>query len=294
MKIKYIKFFPCILASLSLCILPLKAQEVVTEVPTITGFPYNLQKYTGFNFLADFIAESVIKILIKIKTKTKKVYVDLEIYDGWDLIKKKAKSLNIKVKDLYIKYIPIEYFEFNTNGPIYLKKNNNKQNQTAIPISAFVSIKIDLENVINILNSLPRKEGGLNKIELPIPPFGKTEIALRDLEVKINNKGFVQASSKVLSLVSPDSDPLVMKFTGNLVVKDKKMIIVNLKSEIEDIFTIDSESAKSFSRFLGDLINPVFNFSKYEKNGLTISNIDTIFENNVLVLRFDIKMLPEV
>ena len=85
-----------------------------------------------------------------------------------------------------------------------------------------------------------------------------------------------------------------MSFVGRLELRDKKILVSDLQSEAEDIFTRESEIAQSFSDMLEDLINPILNFHKYEKNGLTIDLAYMSFENNNLILKMNLRLLPPV
>ena len=263
-------------------LLPAKTEEL-KSIPTVGQFSYNIQKYTGFNFLVDHIAKMTIKGILKHKTKAKKVSVDLKIFSGWDLLKKKAKSFNVKAEELVIKKIPIAYFNLSTKGPIYFKKN---------PIDINASIQIKSDNVTELINDLSH-HNSFNEFDLPLPPFGSTKVKLSDFYLTIDDNGSVWAKTVLRSVINPDSEPLKMNFSGNLVLKDKKIVIDNLKGEVEDIFTRDSDLEKSFSKMLEDLINPVINFHKYEKKGLTIDNVNLAFKANSLILEINSKLLPE-
>ena len=276
---------------------PLSAQELVqnveTNIPIAGKLSYNIQKYTGFNFLVHFLATKSIKGFIEIKTNAKDSIVDLKIYSGWDLIKKKAKSLYVNAEKLFIKDIPIEYFNFVVDGPIYFKKNSLGKNQTAIPIDLIANIKVDLSNINEIINSLPKWKKVLGELDLPIPPFGYTKVSITDLEIKISEAGLVQIKSYVRSLLDPQSEPIKMSLSGALQLTEEKIILSDLKCELEDIFTSDSEIGKSFSLFLEELINPVFDFHKIERNGLTIDNVDLRFALNKLDIAVKGRWLPE-
>ncbi|MBI3590334.1 MAG: hypothetical protein HY094_03010 [Candidatus Melainabacteria bacterium] len=256
--------------------------------PTANQFSYNLQRYTGLNCFADFLAETSIEAFMKLKTKAKKTSVDLKIYSAWDLLRGKAKYLNISADKPFIKDIPLEKFELVVNSPIYFKRK-----RVVLPVKIQTDIKISLDRISEVLNNLPKWKKVFKELELPIPPFGTTRVALNDLEIKINETGLVQASSKLTSLVDPQSESIKMKFTGNLILRDKKLVVDNLQSEVEDIFTKDSDIGRSFSEFLEDLINPVLNFHKYEKKGLTIDNINLVFGADNLNLKVDGRLLPK-
>lgn len=288
--------FSLLPSSFSLCS-SVNAQELTEQqtiaVRTASTFSYNLQKYTGFNFLVDFVMEAAIKTLLKVKTKAKLVEVDLKTYSGWDVIRKKAKSLSLKADNLFIKNIPVENFELITNGPLYFKKNTSRKNQAAIPIDMDTKTRINLDNVTEVLNTLPKWKKIFEELDLPIPPFGYTKVSLHNLDIKINEKGLVGVNCIVRSVINPESEPLKMVFSGFLTLRENKLIISNIQTEIEDIFTNNSDVSKSFSEMLEDLINPIFDFHKFERGGLRIVHADLIFGQDKLVLKINIRLLPE-
>lgn len=288
--------FSCLIAVSS----PLKAEELESEIVDLTQkeseikfktankFSYNLQRFTGLNFVIDKLTELSMKAVVKLKTKAKDVSVDLKTYSAWDLLRKKAKSLDIKINESYVSGIPIEYFDIVTVDPIYIKRN-----RAVFPLRFNVLVKVNLNSVNNVLNNLPKWKKVFEEFDLSIPPFGATKIAIYDLDIQINELGLVEGSARAKSLVNPNSGPIKVRFTGNLTLREKKVIIDNLESQIEDIFTKGSEVEKSFSKFLEDLINPVFSFHKVEKNGLKIDNVNLSFGVNSLTLEINSRLLPE-
>lgn len=290
-----------LLCFLFLCFLPSRSQKLIEQelstqqvtLSTVSQVSYNVQKYVGFNFLVDFFAEAIIKTVIKLKIKAEDVSIDLQTYSGLDFLRKKAKALNIKAHNLFIKDIPISYFELSTKDPIWVKKNTEKKNRVVTLLKIVSCIKINIDDVNKVLNSLPKWQKVLGELELPIPPFGRTEIKLKDLLIKIDDKGFIQVDSNVVSSANQAACPLKLLFSGNLALVENKIVVNDLKSEVKDIFTKDSDMEKSFSKFLEELINPIFDFHKYEKNGLTIDFIKLTFDANNLILEVSIKLLPE-
>lgn len=277
-------------------VFPIYSQELkeneLTQLSTLSstekGILYSLQKYTGLNYLLDLFVETAIKVVIKLKTRAKEVKVDLKLYSAWDLFKKKAKYFKIDIRDLSIQRVPIEQILLTIDDPIYFRKN-----RVLLPLRINTFIRVDLESVTKVLNNLPKWKEIFKKLELPLPPFGSTQISVNDINIKINDVGLIYAQGSVSSPINPDSESLRLEFTGNLALKDKKIIVSNLESEIEDIFTKDSDTGRSFSAFLEDLINPVFNFGKYERNGLVVEKVNLSFSKEDINLEIDSRLLPE-
>lgn len=292
--------FLCLFTLVQLCFCPLNAQELREEIdsteqniPVVTGFLYNIQRYSGFNFFTNFLAATVVKTIIRRKTHAREINCNLEIYSGWDLIRKKAKSFYLDAKDLYIKNVPVDYLEIAILDPIYFRKNYKKKNKIIYPINISSKIIVNPASVIKILNNMATSRTKAHEIELPIPPFGSTKVLLKDLMIQLSESGSIQSTLDVVSIVSPEAEPLKAVFSGNIVLSDKKLIVSNLECEIEDIFTKDSDISMSFCGAVADLINPVVNFHKYEKRGLTIDNVDLTFLENKLNLKIDLMLSPE-
>ncbi|OGI18937.1 MAG: hypothetical protein A3B68_06880 [Candidatus Melainabacteria bacterium RIFCSPHIGHO2_02_FULL_34_12] len=277
--------------------IPVYAQEqaepgIQNEVPVVNKFSYNVQKYSGFNFLIDSLVEGIIKLVFKIKTHADDIDIRLDIYSGWDLIRKKAKYFKLSAYKLSVKNIPIEEILLETSEPIYFKKYEDKKNHAVIPLDLNLKMKINLADITEVLNNLPKWRKVLGELDLPIPPFGTTRVELKDIVISVQENGLVNFSCLLKSLVKADSEPINLKFTGKLAIKENKLIIDELESEAEDIFTKDSEMSKSFSQFLEDLINPVFNFHKYEKNGLRIDSVNLFYFPDSLLFDVKFKLLP--
>lgn len=266
------------------------------ELKTAGEVSSKIQKYSGFSFITEKLTEQLIKSYIKFKTKSKKTIVDLDSYSGLDLLKKKIKAATVESNDLEVKGIPIKHFEIEIKDPIYIKKlalKKKKRNKIVLPIAIKSEIIIDLNNINAVVNNIPKWKKNLGEVELPVPPFGTTKVELSNLKIHAQEEGRVNVSLRVTSKESLDSEPLDVAFTGNIALKDKKIIIENLESEAKDIFTKDSDLEKSFSSFLEDLVNPIFNLSKYEKKGFTIEDVKLDFDSNNLILNIYAKKIPE-
>ena len=292
--------------SLLLCFLLLfsstvKAQELqeqnLISFSTAGKVSYNIQKYTGFNFLISSFVKSAIKIFFKLKTKAKQTRVDLVIYSGLDLIGKKAKSFRLDVNDLTVTGIPVKNFKLKAEGPIYFKKRKDdgkSKNRAVLPLEIITNTTIDIDEVNKIALKNRRWKKLFKKIDLPIPPFGTTKVSLTDFRLLVHSEGRINIDCVLRSLKNPKNEALKMSFVGRLELRDKKILVSDLQSEAEDIFTRESEIAQSFSDMLEDLINPILNFHKYEKNGLTIDLAYMSFENNNLILKMNLRLLPPV
>lgn len=279
--------------------LPSYAQDTLesqnqTIPPTASKLSYTIQKYTGFNLIVDRVVESIIKILVKHKVHSRNVDIDLRIYSGLDLIQKKAEYLKLQASELSLEGIPIDYFSLETNSPIYFKKiktNKKYKNIAQVPLNITTNIEINTSDINKALNEMPKWRKIFKDLDLPVPPFGTTKVELNNLDIMLDEHGLVRISSELKSLEDPQSEPLNLAFQGSLKIQNEKIIVDDLNCEVQDIFTKDSEIGKSFSVFLEDLINPIFNFHKYEKKGLTIKNVEMFFELNKLILRAKLKIL---
>ncbi len=287
-----------LLASCFLPLCPVIAQDSLKTqnqtVPTVSRFSYTIQKYMGFNFIVDRVVESIIKILVKHKVHSRNVDIDLRVYSGWDLIQKKAEYLKLQASKLSLEGIPIDYFSLETNSPIYFKKiktNEKQRNIAQVPLDITANIEIHTSDINKALNEMPKWKKIFKDLDLPVPPFGTTKVELSNLDIMLDEHGLLRMSSELKSLENPQSEPLNLAFQGFLKIQNEKIIIDNLECEVQDIFTKDSEIGKSFSVFLEDLINPIFNFHKYEKKGLTIKHIEMFFELNKLILIAKLKIL---
>lgn len=291
-------------SSLLLCLLvsflipPLNAKELKKEetkpnIPIASKISYNIQRYSGFNFFIDSLAESVIKGLVKFKTHGRNINCKLEIFSGLDLLKKKIKSFNLNTSELKVKNIPVEYFELNTLDPLYFRKNAKKRYRVIHPADITAKVIIDPSSVIEILDNKSETGRHEKEIELPLPPFGSTKVLLQDLMIKISETGFIESTIKAVSATNPDSEPFIAMFSGNVLIEDKKLLISNLNCEAEDIFTKDSDIGMAFCKAINELINPIINFHKYEKRGITIDNVDLSFPENELFFKINLMLVPE-
>ena len=278
--------------------LPTSAQDEFKKdmgLKTATGFSYNIQKYSGFNFITEHLAETVVKSYLKLKTKAKKSSIDFEIFSGWDFIRKKTKSVEIKSNNLIVEGIPLSYLEVKADGPIYIKKvlidEKKKRNKFVLPVSIKTKIIIDLDKVNEVITNLPKWKKILKNVDFPLPPFGRTRVEILKLQINAKENGFINVITSVRSLENPNAEPLDLSFTGKIVLKEKKVLIQDIESQIDDIFTKDSDLARSFNTFLEELINPVFNFEKYEKKGLKIESVDFQYDKNNLIILIDAKKL---
>ena len=169
MKTKYIWKHICLFFIFSICICNALAEdaEVIQNNCKSSGkISVNIQKYLGLNLITDFLSESLIKGVIKIKTQAEKINVDLKIYSALDLILKKAKSLNVNAEKLLVYDIPIENIKISVNDPVCFRKK-----RVLSVVRVISSVKVDLSKVNEVINNLPKWKEIFSRLELPIPPF---------------------------------------------------------------------------------------------------------------------------
>lgn len=268
---------------------PISAHEETFN--TSKGFPLLVQKYSGFNLVTKFFFERALRVYLKHQTKAESIKVRVESYSGIDLINRKAKSIDITAKDLIVEDIPVKYLKFKTTSPLYLEKRKSKY-KVATPTYANIVVKVDLDKANQVINNLPKWRKLLDEIYLPIPPFGSAKIALSDLNINIDKEGNAKTNAVVKSLVNPESEDLKLDFSGRIVLSDKKIVVKDLQTEIDGLFTKESELSEAFNEVLEEIINPVIDFNKYQKKQLTIDNVKLDFGRNNLKLNFNLGIKP--
>ncbi len=271
------------------------AQEAV-ELKTASRTSYTIQKYTGFNFLVRKLYETSVKSYLKIKMRAQKSRIKISSFSGIDLLMKKAKKFTLNCENLRYKKIPLKALNIDVTGPIYIKRikeGNKRKSRLLLPVSIKTKIIVDLNEINEVIKNLPKWKNLNTAIDLPLPPFGSTKIKVNDIDIMINNNGEVSVISAIESLENEkaDPEPIYLSFTGRIGLEEKKILIKDLKSSAKDIFTKDSDIGREFSKVLEDLINPVFNFAKYEKKGLTIESVNLNYEENNLILDINAKKI---
>ena len=266
------------------------------DIPVSGKVSYNIQKYSGFNWVVDNVAELIAGFVLKTKTKAKKVKVDIGIYSGLDLISKKARFIRVYANNLLIKKIPVDSFRLQTSEPVYLTKPGKKY-RVKVPMDLSINFILDPSDLFFTISD-PKQSGNdkLNnslEIDLPLPPLGSSKILIKDISFKISENGRIYSELKAFSKVNPEAGPLHVFVEGALVIRDKKLILEDLKSEIDDIFTKDSEVSISFCQALEELINPLINFNRYEKEGIKISKVEYMFKEKKLSFNLEANLLPK-
>lgn len=258
------------------------------------SFSYKIQKYSGFTLANKLLAEFISESYIRIKSKAKKVDIKIEPYSGVDLIRKKAKKITLKANEIRLKEIPIDSFYFETKNPITLGKDSRGKIWVQTPVNIKSICKIDLSDSETILDGFSEiKKVGKEKdstdieVELPLPPFGTTKLLIQDIDLKISLEGKANIIAYIRSAINPKEEPLKVEASGELVLDKKKIKIGNVKTSVQDIFTEDSEEGKQFSSFIEDLINPIFNFAKLEKKGITIDSVNLEFNKGYMIIKLD-------
>ena len=276
----------------SICV----SSAIAQDIPVSGKVSYNIQKYSGFNWVVDNVTEIIAGLVFKSKTKAKKVKVDIDIFSGLDLIQKKTRSVKVYAKDLLIKKVPIEHFELQTSEPVYFTKSGRKY-RVKFPLDLSIEFVLNPSNLFfAISDTKQEKQDKLNnslEIDLPLPPLGSTKILIKDIVLRISKNGRIYSELKAFSKINPEAEPLFILVEGDLVIKDKKLLLENLKSEIDGIFTKDSDVSTSFCQTLGDLLNPLINFNKYEKEGIKISKVEYMIEQEELNFNLGVSLFPK-
>jgi hypothetical protein len=182
---------------------------------------YTVARFTGLNFLAEKIAQAVIKGEIRKATK-ESFKVELKSYSAKDLLQGKFKSLKISGKNLDVEGVYLSSLESKTLcefNSVELDKKTIKFRENMVMDYAIEISNKDLKRTVKSVGYLEK----LNKINLS--GFGITffKLSSADVEVK-NNKLYFTVD--VTSPVS--SKPLSMSIASDLKVEDGQIVMTKL------------------------------------------------------------------
>lgn len=233
------------------------------DISSKTG--QNISKYTGSTFIAEKIAQAIIKKELKKATK-EKFKVKINSYSAGDLARGRFKSLEITGKNLEIDGTYITLLELKTLCPFnYVKVEKDKIKFRENMVMGFKT-EITNDDLRKTMQS-----GGylemLNKINLSA--LGITFLKLNNADVQIKNNKLYFSMKVTSSLLL--SKPMNVVVAADLKVEDGRIVVT--KVDFVNIFTrVDLSSIT----YLLNAINPL-NFSlDVLENKNTKMNIKTL------------------
>lgn len=200
-----------------------KAYDISSKKCQVTS------KVTGMTFLAEKIAQHIIKKELKKATK-EKFKVEMKSYSAKDLLKGRFKSLKISGRNLDIDDAYLTYFEAKTAcdfNYVVLDKNSIKFKENMIMNFMIEISNDDLKRTINSTGYLDM----LNKTKLSC--FGITFFKLDSADVQIKNDKLYFT----INVTSPmSSKPIPIAIRSDLKVEDGNIVLT--KIDLVNIYTV--------------------------------------------------------
>lgn len=209
----------------------------------------NISKYTGMTFIAEKIAQTIIKKELKKATK-EKFKVKMKSYSAKDLANGRFKSLEITGKNLEIEGAYLSLLEFKTLcdfNYVELGKDSIKFKENMV-----LGFKTEITN--DDLRKTMLSTGyldSLNKVNLSGMGITFLKLSGADVQIKNNKLNFMIKVTSPLLL----SKPMNIVITADLKVEDGKIVVTKI-----DFVNIFTRINLSEAAYLLNAINPL-NFS---------------------------------
>lgn len=216
-----------------------KAYDLSSNVGQVTS------KVTGMTFIAEKIAQAIIRSELKKETKAK-FKVEMKSYSVKDLLQGKFKSLRIYGKNLNVEDVYLSSFEVKTAcdfNYVDISKNPIKFKENMVMNYALEITNADLQKTIKSAGYLDE----LNKTNLSA--FGITFFKLSGADVQIKN-GKLYFTINVTSPLS--SKPVPIALRSDVKVEDGDIVLT--KIDLVNFYTVIDLSKLTY---LLNVINPL-------------------------------------
>lgn len=216
-----------------------KAYDLSSKAGQVTS------KVTGMTFLAEKIAQSIIRSELKKATK-EKFKVEMKSYSAKDLLQGKFKSLRIYGKNLDIEDVYLSSFEAKTAcdfNYVDISKNPIKFKENMVMNYSLEMKNADLQKTIKSAGYLDK----LNKTNLSA--FGITFFKLDGADVQIKS-GKLYFTINVTSPLSSKPIPIVIR--SSVKVEDGDIVLT--KIDLVNAYTVIDLSRLTY---LLNMINPL-------------------------------------
>lgn len=234
-------------------------------------------KFTGMTFLAEKIAQSIIKKELKKATK-EKFKVELKSYSANDLVHGRFKSLKISGKNLDIEGVYLSSLEIATLcdfNYIELGKNSIKFKENMVFGFSTEISNADLKKTIQSSGYLDM----LNKTNLSA--FGITFFKLEGADVQIRNNKLC-FTIKVTTPMSTNPIPIMVR--SNLKVEEGNIVLT--KIDLANPFTVIDLSKATY---LLNAINPLtFSIDILNNKNSKMSVEDVDIAGNKIIIKGNI------
>lgn len=244
-----------------------KAYDLSSKTEQITS------RATGMTFIAEKIAQSIIKHELKKATK-EKFKVEMKSYSAKDLLQGKFKSLRIYGKHLNIDDVYLSSFEAKTVcdfNYVQVTKKSIKFKENMVMDYSMEITNADLQKTVKSSQYLEK----LNRTNLSA--FGITFFKLGNANVQIKN-GKLYFTINVTSPLSANPVPIVVRSD----VKVEEGNIVLTKIDLVNIYTVIDFSKLTY---LLNAINPLtFSTEIFENKNtkMSVRSVDIINDKIII------------
>lgn len=227
-----------------------------------------VSKYSGATFIAEKIAQAIIKKELKKATK-EKFKVKIKSFSAGDLAHGRFKSLEVTGKNLEIEGTYLSLFEMKTLcnfNYVELGKNSIKFKENMV-----LSYKMEVTN--DDLRKTMQSSGYLDRLNsVNLNALGITFLKLTGADIQIKNNKLYFTINVTSSLLF--SKPLKMVIAADLKVEDGRIVVTKI-----DFVNMFTRVNLSEAAYLLNAINPL-NFSldilENKKSKMNIQSVDII------------------
>lgn len=228
------------------------AAEQYPEVKTASKFSRTLQKATGFTLVTGWIANRILRRELA-EHIDGKLDSNLKLYSGTDLLKGKAKKIEITGRNVLLDdFIPLSDFRFESTNetPIFVKAE--KHAFLLRPVQFKVSATMT-ERDINAMLQSEKGKKALTDMRVTLPPFGKQSFDALDPAVDIDGEKLIIKSLMNIH-GAPKENALPLTLSGKVSANQSRLSLSELDIQIEGIEDTQ-EVAQLVERYFGELVN---------------------------------------
>ncbi|HEY9791837.1 MAG TPA: hypothetical protein V6D22_15640 [Candidatus Obscuribacterales bacterium] len=238
-----------------------KEAESAPPFKVSTGLSHGFQKYTGLTWMSERAAGAATGAYLSLRTHGW-VSTKIRSYGLTDLLAGRFKSMDIRARGGKFHSVPFGNVHAVCSTPfqVHFFKRKDQRAGLAAPILVALDGDIDKAQLSRALRS-PKVTDGLRFLKFDLPGLGAQRLSLLDPHVELLDDK-LKVDSYMVTAGAPRESGIKVQVIGKVLLdRDRYLRLQDMEVQSSDIAT-----PQYFGPFLEELLNPLVDFGRYDRN----------------------------
>lgn len=222
-------------------------------------FSRTVQKVTGLNWLAGFVAGRVAENQLHRRLGKGNIHVKVNTYSMTDLVAGKVSHVDLRLSQCFVKQFPIGDIHVFTAGPVWLDPGwHHRKSGLRNPVCLNIHANLDATEVAKMLQT-PKMASALRGLKLDLPGLGAQQLQVIDPHVELGDN-LIKIHATLITEGGAPETGVPIDISGRPEFVGAKLYLRDM-----NVFSPAIENPKEFTHFADELLNPIADLGRYDR-----------------------------